>query len=507
MPEYKILIDTNIFISAEDYRELSPELAELLKILEENRHIICIHPASLKDLEKDKLEERRKVMRSKVEKYPLLESPPEPKEEFLNRIGPIRTDNDRVDANLLYAVLQFCADFLITEDREIHKKAKKLGVANKVLTIQSALEMFKKIHRRKIPYYAPFITRKKPYELGLNDPFFLSLKQDYPEFENWWQKISREGRDCWIYSENGKIKALLILKEEEEGIRLVEKSLPPNRRLKICTLKVETSGYKIGELFLKMTFDYCVKNEIPEIYLTHFTKPDDPLVGLLTRFGFKKIGELPRKLRGETRHEDVYLKSLLPINDTTNLDPVEISREYYPSFVDAPRVKKFIVPITPKFHDLLFPEFPGRNQRQLEEFFPSRIGIVGNTIDKWYLSRSKIRQIRSGDLLIFYRSSYKKLTAVGVVHEILQSRNPQRIKMFVKERTVYSDPEIEKMAEGGMVLALKFRFHFHLKPIPLKRLEEQGILKGPPQSIVGIPHEKYLWIKREGNIDERFTFR
>jgi predicted nucleic acid-binding protein len=51
MPEYKILIDTNIFISAEDYQELSPELAELLKILEKNRHIICIHPASLEDLE------------------------------------------------------------------------------------------------------------------------------------------------------------------------------------------------------------------------------------------------------------------------------------------------------------------------------------------------------------------------------------------------------------------------------------------------------------------------
>jgi len=506
MPEYKILIDTNIFISAEDYRELSPGLAELLKILEENRHIICTHPASLRDLEKDKQEERRKIMRSKLERYPLLEFPPEPKEEFLNRIGPIRTDNDRVDANLLYAVVQFCADFLITEDRGIHQKAKKLGIGDKVLTIQSALEMFKRMHGRKAPFHAPFIARKKPYELDLNDPFFLSLKQDYPDFENWWRKISREGRDCWICSENERIRALLILKEEEE-IHLIEKSLPPNRRLKICTLKVEIRGYKIGELFLKMTFDYCLKNEISEIYTTHFTKPNDPLVDLLTRFGFKKIGELPRKYEGRTLYEDVYLKSLRPMNDTTNLDPVEISREYYPSFVDGPRVKKFIVPITPKFHDLLFPEFLGRNQRQLEEFFPSKIRIVGNTIDKWYLSRSKIRQIHPGDLLVFYRSNYKEITAVGVVHDILQSRNPQRIKMFVKERTVYSDPEIEKMAEKGTVLALKFRFHFYLKPIPLKRLKEHGILRTPLQSIVGIPHENYLWIKREGRIDERFTFR
>jgi hypothetical protein len=441
-------------------------------------------------------------MWSKIRRYPILESPPEPNEEFFKQIGPIRDENDLIDACLLYAVYRFCADFLITEDREIRQRAKRLGVANKVLSVQSALDMFKKIHEKKIPRSVPFIVRKKPYELDLNDSFFSPLKKDYP-FEKWWQKISREERDCWVHLENGKIGALLILKEEEEPLPLIEKTLPSAKRLKICTLKVETEGYRIGELFLKIAFEFCAKNRIFEAYITHFTTLGDSLVDLLARFGFEKIGERIT----EGRSEDVYYKCLLPPEDTLRFAPQEISQKWYPSLVDSERVKKFIVPVTPEFHDLLFPEFPGREQMRINDFYVSKIKIPGNTIDKWYLSHSRVR-ISPGSLLIFYRSRYQQLTAIGVVHETFQSRDPQKIKTFVKERTVYSDSEIEKMTKEGKVLAIKFRYHFYLtRPISIDFLKKHGILRAPPQSITSISHDGYRLIKREGNIDEYFTFR
>lgn len=55
-------------------------------------------------------------------------------------------------------------------------------------------------------------------------------------------------------------------------------------------------------------------------------------------------------------------------------------------------------------------------------------------------------------------------------------------------------------------LVILFRWHFHLpNPLKLSELQDLEILKRAPQSIHEINHEKYQKIKKEGNIDERFT--
>lgn len=511
MDRYKILIDTNVFIPSEDYKEVPLAISELLRLLQTNRHSIQVHPSSVKDIERDTNEERRKIMLSKVGKYPLLESPPELDQSFTSNIGVPRSPNDQIDADLLNAVYRNCVDFLITGDKGMIRKAEKLGMADKVLTIESALVMFKTLHEKKKPGHVPIVVRKKVYELDLNDSFFDDLKSSYPEFPEWFKKISIEGRDCWVYKENGKIAALLILKEEEEEIKLKEKVVPRGKRLKISTLKIGIRGYKLGELFLKIAFDYCISNNIFEIYLTHFTATQDPLVGLLERFGFDNIGEKARKdPTGKESHEFVYLKKLLPrlMEDTLNLSPVEVSKKYYPSFVDSKRAKKFIVPIKPEFHDRLFPEYPKRKQMTIEDFSRlTKIAIPGNGIDKIYLCNSKITRISAGAVIIFYRSvDEKRLTTLGIVEKILRSKDPKKIVEFAGERTVYSFEEIKEMSKK-FVLCIKFRFHFYLaQPIPLVEIINQRVIGGPPQSIVEIPHEKYLWVKREGGINERFTF-
>jgi rRNA-processing protein FCF1 len=507
MDRLKILVDTNVFIHSEDYRETPFTLSGLLRILH-NYHSVYVHPSSLEDIKKDRDEQRRKIMLSKVRKYPLLESPPTPDQNFISKIGAPATPNDQIDADLLQAVCRECVDFLITEDKEMMKKVEKLGISDRVLTIESALFMFKKLHEKKKPRHVKFVNQKKVYELDLNDHFFDSLKKSYPEFSDWFKKISRRDRDCWVYEENGKIEALLILKEEEEEIELKEKVLPKRKRLKICTIKVGKRGYKLGELFLKVAFDYCVSNNIFEVYLTHFTVQQDPLVIMLERFGFEKEGEKLRKnWVNEEVYEDVYVKNLVPVIET-NFSPAEVSRKYYPSFVDSKRVKKFVIPIKPEFHDRLFSEYPKREQTTILDFSRiTKIVIPGNVIDKMYLCHSRITQIRPGSIIIFYRSvDQRQLTTLGVVEEILRSRAPQKIVEFAGERTIYSLEEIKEMSKKP-ILCIRFRTHFYIpNPIPVEELIDQKVIGGVPQSIASVPHEKYLWIKKRGGINERFTF-
>ena len=57
----------------------------------------------------------------------------------------------------------------------------------------------------------------------------------------------------------------MIWKIEEEPIILKSGVLPEKRRLKICTLKVDYTGYRLGERFIKMSIDYAIKNNIDEL--------------------------------------------------------------------------------------------------------------------------------------------------------------------------------------------------------------------------------------------------
>lgn len=487
----RIILDTNILIHIEDPKELPRNLQDLLKILRRYGHQLFIHPASLRDINNDPNLERKRIMLSKIKGYPILEIPPEPDNEFLSKVGKTSKSSTEVDDYILFALYRDAADFLITEDKEIHKKAERVNIDDRVLSIDSALEYFSKLHERKFPM--PISLRREPiYSLNLDDPFFISLKQNYP-FVKWIEKISKVDRPCWSYrDENNFIKALLILKEEEEPI-LISPPLFLKRRLKICTLKVDLSGTKLGELLLKVAFQYCIDNNVFEAYLTHYPKGEDALLYLLESFGFKKVGTLEDG-------EEVYLKSLLPSEN--NLRSANFTR-YYPCYKDDERVKKFLVPVRPEYHDRLFPDYKPRQYRITEPF---EINIPGNAIKKAYLSHSKTKKISQGDVLLFYRSHDRgKITSIGVVEQTLRTDDPEKILRFIGQRSVYSQKEIEDLTKK-QVLAILFTHNLNLPtPLDLNHLRKQGIIQFAPQTIMEIQHNQYKKIIKGGGIDERFT--
>jgi hypothetical protein len=394
-------------------------------------------------------------------------------------------------------------DFVITENRDIHKISNELGISDKILLLDEALQIFKVYLTRDRIITPPALKSEPVSNLDYSDPIFDSLKEEYnPEFERWFKRISDEGRNSWVYyRKDGSIGALLIYKFEDESIDNSKPPLPKKKRLKIATLKVTHIGYKIGELFIKMAVDLSVRNGINEIYLTHFTKPPDRLVELISEYGFNKIAI-------KDNGEDVFVKRLTVkgYEELKYCSPIEISRIFYPSFYDGDDVKKFVLPILPAYHDRLFTDFPCRQTTLFEH--SGEFIVEGNTIKKAYLSHSNIKRIGPGDLILFYRSEdLQAITSVGVVELIhIGINDAEKILQFAGKRTVFSRMEMDKLVEEGPVSVFLFRHHIHLtKPLGLEELIGNGILKAAPQSAMELSTERYIKIKEMGGIDGRFT--
>jgi hypothetical protein len=460
---------------------------------------VLVHPQSVEEIRTDNNTERREISLSKVRSYPTLESPPEPGEDsdFLTRAGITTEQAHLLDNQLLYAAYRDAIDYVITEDQALIKRAQKVQVKDKVVSINEAADLFGKWARSQDVPRPPALDEVPVYRLNLEDHIFDGLKAEYPEFVDWFRKISKQGRKCWVYLKPDKqIGALLIYKVENEPVD-AEPPLPAKNRMKIATFIVTSTGNKIGELFVKLAVHYSIKNSLDELYLTHFVKPNDQLIPLISEYGFESMGK-------NKRGEGIFLKSLYPDRAILRkTPPVEVSQRYYPSFRDGVEVGKFLIPIRPEYHARLFVDY-GNRQTTLSEHGGQFI-IEGNTIKKAYLSSSRIKSLSKGDLLLFYRSiDEQQVTSIGVVDGVHHfSHSLDEVMKLVVKRTVYSRDEIAEMLKQPTMVIL-FRWHFHLpEPVGRDQLSEIGI--APPQSIVKIDEDQYTKIKSLGGLDERFT--
>ncbi|MCK4757506.1 MAG: hypothetical protein KAS67_03550 [Thermoplasmata archaeon] len=493
----RILLDTNIFIYREDDKVLNDSLQKLLSNLNKLKVELLVHPFSVDEIESDRDEKRRRIMSSKVQAYSILDSPPNPEKDAIfleSLIKPIE-----VDDYILYSVLKNAVDFLITEDRGIHKKSIKYNIDGRTFLIDEAVVFFDSYFQKTQVISPPALKDEYVYNLDLNDSIFDKLKVDYEEFEDWFNKISKEGRKCWVhYREDDSIGALLIYKIENEGFPNFNPPLAKKTRLKINTFIVTHIGHKIGELFIKLSVDLCLQNNISEIYLTHFTEENDKLVQLITEYGLNKIAE-------NERGEDIFLKKLIADEDWKKYDKIELAKKYYPSFYDGIEVRKFIVPILPEYHNKLFTDFKGRQTTILEH--SGDFIVEGNTIKKAYLTHSRITKMQTGDLLLFYRSQdLGKITSIGVIESVIDDlTDVTDIMRVVGKRTVYSKEEIETFLSTTAKVIL-FLHMFHLKnPLDLEELIDEKVILGAPQTIGEISDENYQKIRKLGDIDEDFT--
>ena len=92
----------------------------------------------------------------------------------------------------------------------------------------------------------------------LNSTFFDTLREDYEgiAFDNWFKKKARNKEKAYIFkNESGLLQGFLYLKDEyedEPDYLKVTPPLTPKRRMKVGTFKIEQTGFRLGERFLKI---------------------------------------------------------------------------------------------------------------------------------------------------------------------------------------------------------------------------------------------------------------
>ncbi len=483
----KFLIDTNIFIPLEPTGLSDVEPASLLasqfaQLVAQTGNQIYLHPAALADVRRDHLEERRSLRELLSTKYLMLPDPPPISQELETTLGRVSPEqHDWVDHLLLAALRADAVDYLVTEDRDLRKKATRLGLGERTTTTSEAISILHNLFDT-VPRPPPAVKETKAHALDDADPIFQSLRSDYPGFDAWLRKCKRSHRQTWvIQGDEGHLAGLVIVKREE----------PPEfgltgKVLKVCTFKVseQYNGFRFGELLLKALFQYAKTNHYESMYVTVFEKHSS-LLSLLEDFGFRDIG-VKTSLR-----ENVLAKRLsCTREERASIDPLAVNERFGPFTVKLEGIAAFAVPIMPVYHQLLFPEA----EQQLE-LMPGTHAF-GNSIRKAYLCNAVTRQIRPGASLWFYRSGdMHSLASLGVTEGTLVSRNPEKIARYVGKRTVYSFRDIEMMCKRD-VLAILFRLCRILEPpVRLGELKANSVLSSPPRSIVRIPEKGVTWLQ------------
>ncbi|HYR08111.1 MAG TPA: GNAT family N-acetyltransferase [Longimicrobium sp.] len=484
----KFLLDTNVLIPLEPVNDgteavLAEDAAQLHSLAVRHGHQVFIHPAVHRDIARDPQQERKALFEQQVRKYPRLLDPPSASDAFIQMVGrPAVGTNDWVDDQLLVALHSNAVDYLVTEDQRIHRKARRLGIEERVARVAEAIRLISDF-ADETPPPPPLVSAVPAYRLNAADPIFDSFRGDYPGFNSWLEKCQRQHRQSWmIEGPGGQLAAVVIVNPETEP--------PPpatGRVLKICTRKVaeEAFGFRYGELLLKAVFDYAVRNGYEWLYVTTFQKQTH-LTQLFEEFGFSladaqtSLGELQFvKPVGKTRDEGL------------ELGPLEFHIRYGPPWVRLEGVPWYVIPILPQFSNLLFPE----TEDQLRFADPRP---YGNAIRKAYLSHANVRDIEPGALLWFYRSEVDQgLVALGVAERAVRSTNPDEIARSVGKRTVYSLEQIRDLCNKE-VLAVLFRQARSIQPpIPTAELVRHGVFAQPPQSITRIKPEGQAWLRNQ----------
>ncbi|MCB9871489.1 MAG: GNAT family N-acetyltransferase [Planctomycetes bacterium] len=474
----KLLLDTNVFIplepaAAADLEPTSAIAARVWQLAHAGGHTAFLHPATKHDLARDKDTGRAELRGVLLAKYAELPDPPSIPSRLKAVIGEApHGSNDWVDDSLLAALEADAVDFVISQDKGVRAKARRLGIDDRVLTLDEALRV---LGGRPPVVAPPAVKAIKAHALPSDDPILESFRQDYPGFDKWFSKCRREHRQAWKIDGAGRLAAFCIVKDEEEdGLGLGAKPM------KICSFKVapEFNGFKYGELLLKTLFEHAYSNGNTSMFVTVFERHSG-LLELLEDFGFE------RKDHRTKLGEVVLVKQLSP-------RPGVFGLPYHVAF-GPPRFDRnnpwFIVPIQPRYSDVLFPE-----TAEAKSLFEGQYAF-GNAIRKAYLCHSACRQLSSGDVLAFYRTRVRQgLIAIGVVEDALVSEDPATVLRAVARRTVYSTREVEDLCRRP-VLAIRFRQTMLVKPSrSADELVKANVFSRAPQSIMRTGKEGTQWL-------------
>ena len=262
-------------------------------------------------------------------------------------------------------------------------------------------------------YWKPFST------IDLDDPFFDTLKADYPgnehsrEFGDWFRTKAQANERALVSEDDQGVVAFISLKQEAERVELQDgTALPAIERTKIRTIKIDprNQGQRLGEGALGLILWYWRKTRKDQIYVTVFDK-HVALIALLEKFGFRKIG---MNLNGE----GVYLKDRRHLDYS---DPYKSFPFINPAFDYA----GYII-IRDYYHDTMFP------YSELKNTLQEKVALsVANGMCKIYVGVSSSMPYKIGEPVFIYRQDTKEqygkkyrscLTSYCVITDIIRPK-------------------------------------------------------------------------------------
>lgn len=469
----KALLDTNIIIHREAISAaVNADVGTLFKWLDRLKYEKCIHQVTVNEINSHRDPKVVKVMAIKLDSYTLLKTVAPLMDEVRLVAEELDTEpNDAGDTSLINEVFVGRVDVLITEDKKIHTKAKRLGLEARVLTIERFLERAVAENPEQVDYKVLSVRRELFGNINLSDEFFDSFREDYQGFDTWFHKKANDY--AYVCRRDDAIGGFLFLKveDETESYADITPPLPAARRLKIGTLKVVLNGRRLGERFLKIVFDNARINKVEEIYVTIFERTDEQkrLIELLTTWGFTKHG-VKRSKSGE---EWVFVRSMR--KDYPATEP----KHRYPWL--WPDRKVYVVPIKPEFHTELLPDSILRTEALIDhqDGEPHQ-----NAISKVYVSHTMNRDLKPGDTLIFYRTGgrYKGVaTTIGIVESVINPvQDFETLRFHSRKKSVLNLEQLREFWDRNprnRPCVVNFLHAFSLKRRPnLDELDRQRII-------------------------------
>ena len=495
----KILLDTNIIIHRESNKIYNLDIGQLFNWIDKLKYSKYIHPLTIEELNRYKDANALITINIKIESYNTLKHPAPLGLKILEVSKQIdKESNDINDTQILNEVFEDRVDILISEDKKIHVKAKLLGIGNRVFKIQEFLEKVTAENPELVNYKVLAVKKVDFAEVDIKDHFFDSFREDYEEFDKWFNRKSDDA--CYVCYSDNNLTAFLFIKieKEDENYSEITPTFQKKKRLKIGTLKVTGNGYKIGERFLKTIFDNANQYNVDEIYVTIFNKrpEQEQLIDMLQEWGFEYHGLKVTK-NGE---EKVYVRPFgkkLPVN-------IENPKLTFPFL--SRTTEKYIIKIEPVYHTELFPDSINTKEDKAKytENEPHR-----NRISKVYISHSQDRHLKSGDIILVYRmgeEGTKKLysstiTTICIVESV--KNNFQSFEEFFdacNRRTMISKEDLKSKWWDKNPKNRPFVINFlyaHSFPTPkptLKDLNTLGIIPdilNMPRGFIKITNEQF----------------
>lgn len=335
-------------------------------------------------------------------------------------------------------------------------------------------------------------------DINLNDPFFDSLKNDYIEFTDWFNKKAINGKHAFTLYEDKKLIAFLYLKIENDIDEKIFPKLEARKRLKVGTFKIDAHRTKLGERFVKRIFDVAVAKAVDEIYVTIFEKHSG-LVNLFKTFGFYQHG-IKTTLNG---------KELVLIKNFFNLKN-DILKDY--PIVQTEQKNIFGLAIEPKWHTKLFSDSILKNESVdiLEDKSHS------NSIHKIYIcAMQDVQNFNKGDLILIYRKNdnlgparYRSVvTSICIVEEMFNINSFTTIEEFLEycnPYSVFSEDELRgfyRTKKYPFIIKMTYNIAFKKRVSNGQLIDDFGI--SPKYwGVFSITQKQFKNIIRAGEVNE-----